>query len=88
MTKPGGRRNLNVSLPAALYRRVRLAAAAEDKSISGYVAALLASRVGGEPASNQALAGLLAAARKVRAGQQRGPPSTRPTKDELHGDDA
>ena len=44
----------------------------------------VANSVGGEPAANQALAGLLAAARKVRACQRRARPPARPTKDELH----
>jgi hypothetical protein len=50
-----------------------------NPSVSG------AKRVGAGPATNQALTGLLAAARKVHAGQRRARPSARPTKDELHG---
>jgi hypothetical protein len=87
MTKPTERRNLNVSLPASLYRKLRLAAAAEDRSLSSYVVALLSSRVGGEPAGNPALSSLLEMARSVRAAQKPGRPAPRPTKEELHGAD-
>lgn len=87
-TKQEGRRNLNVSLSISLYRRIRQAVAAEDMSISGFVAALLARRVGGDTAGNMALTGLVQEARKVRARQKKSAPSLRPTRDELHGGEA
>ena len=85
----GRRRNLNVSLPGPLYVRVRRAAAAEDKSVSGYVVDLLKGRVGGDDEGEQQspMALLLADARRARAKQKPGPPTPRPTKDDLHSDE-